>query len=66
MLHSGQTDPTPSKSSHGESGSIMALEVVAIDFTLMDQASDGRESALVMADIFTKFTVAAATKNQKA
>ena len=31
--------------------------VLAIDFTKLDTASDGREKVLVMADVFTKYTL---------
>ena len=43
-----------------------ALEVLAIDFTLLEPSSDGRENTLVMTDAFTKYTCAVPTKNQKA
>lgn len=42
------------------------LEVVAMDFTLMEKATDGRENVLVLTDVFTKFTVAIPSKDQKA
>ena len=42
------------------------LEVLAIDYTLLEKSSDGRENVLVMTDIFTKFTVAVPTKDQTA
>ena len=42
------------------------LEVVAMDFLKLDQASDGKEDVLVMTDVFTKWTVAVATKDQTA
>ena len=50
-------------------GSIIAtrpLEVLAIDFTVLEPASDGRENVLVLTDVFTKYTVAVATRDQKA
>ena len=50
-------------------GSLVAhkpLEVLSIDFTLMDKASDGRENVLVLTDSFTKWTVAVATRDQQA
>ena len=50
-------------------GSLIAtrpLEVLAIDFTLLEKSSDGKENVLVMTDIFTKFTHAVPTKDQKA
>ena len=42
------------------------LDVLAIDFTVLEPASDGRENVLVITDIFTKFTQAIPTKDQKA
>ena len=39
-------------------------EILAIDFTVLEPATDGRENALVMTDIFSKFTVAVPTRNQ--
>ena len=54
---------------HTTSGHLLAsrpLEVLAIDFTKLDQASDGRENVLVMTDVFTKFTQAVPTRNQEA
>ena len=42
------------------------LEVLAIDFTLLEKSSDGKENVLVMTDIFSKFTYAVPTKDQKA
>lgn len=42
------------------------LEVVAIDFTLMDKAKDGKENVLILTDAFTKWTIAIPTKDQHA
>jgi transposase InsO family protein len=42
------------------------LEVLAIDFTFLEPASDGRENVLVMTDVFTKWTQAVPTRDQKA
>lgn len=42
------------------------LEIVAMDYTQLEKASDGRENVLVLSDVFTKFTVAVPTKDQKA
>ncbi|KAL8565848.1 hypothetical protein ACOMHN_057274 [Nucella lapillus] len=56
-------------SANTTSGHLLAsrpLEVLAIDFTKLDQASDGREDVLVMTDVFTKFTQAVPTRNQEA
>ena len=42
------------------------LKIVAMDFTVMEPAQDGRENVLVLTDMFTKFTVAVPTRNQTA
>ena len=42
------------------------LEVIAIDFTTIDKSSDGYEHLLVVTDLFTKFTQAYPTRDQKA
>ena len=50
-------------------GSVQAsrpLEVVAMDFTTLDMASNGTENVLVLTDVFTKYTVAVPTRNQRA
>ena len=39
---------------------------MSIDFITIDKGSDGRDSILVITDIFTKFTKAIATRNQSA
>ena len=41
-------------------------EVLVIDFTLLEPSSSGIESALVLTDVFTKFTRVILTKDQKA
>lgn len=42
------------------------LECIAIDYTLLEKSSDGREDVLVITDVFTKFTIAVPTRGQKA
>ncbi|XP_042079036.1 uncharacterized protein LOC121814904 [Haplochromis burtoni] len=42
------------------------LEIVAVDYTTLERATDGRENILVMTDVFTKFSQAFATQDQKA
>ena len=42
------------------------LETIAIDFTVLEPASDGRENVLVITDVFTKFTQAIPTRDQRA
>ena len=54
---------------HPPMGHLLAsrpLQILAIDFTKLDAASDGRENVLVMTDVFTKYTVAVPTRNQEA
>lgn len=42
------------------------LQLVTIDFTKMDPAQDGTENVLIITDVYSKFTVAEPTKDQKA
>jgi len=42
------------------------LEVVAMDFTLLEKGTGGFENVLVLTDVFTKYTQAVPTRNQKA
>lgn len=42
------------------------LDVLAVDFTLLESATDGRENVLVMTDVFSKYTQAIPTKDQSA
>lgn len=42
------------------------LDIVAMDFTQLEKASDGRENVLVVTDVFSKFTIAVPTRDQKA
>lgn len=41
-------------------------QIVAIDFTLLEPSRDGKENVLIMTDIFSKFTQAVPTKDQRA
>jgi len=53
---------------HTTMGSLLAaqpLEVLAVDFTVLESATDGCENVLVMTDVFTKFTHAVPTRDQK-
>lgn len=57
------------KTLHPTMGSLTAstpLEVLAIDYTLLEKSSSGHENVLVLSDVFTKFTQAITTKNQQA
>ena len=42
------------------------LEVLAIDFTLLEPDTSGIENALVLTDVFTKYTQVIPTRDQKA
>ncbi|KAG1933989.1 interleukin-1 receptor accessory protein-like 1-A [Pimephales promelas] len=42
------------------------LEVVALDFTLLERSQSGKENVLVITDVFSKFTVAVPTVDQRA
>lgn len=42
------------------------LDILAIDFTLLEPASNGLENVLVVIDVFSKFTQAIPTKDQTA
>lgn len=42
----------------------MPLEVVSVDFTVLEPARDGREDVLVITDIFTKYTITIPTRDQ--
>ena len=42
------------------------LEVLAIDFTLLEPSRSGIENAFVLTDVFTKYTQAIPAKDQKA
>ena len=54
------------KPSMGHLLKVKPLQLLAIDFTMIEKASDGRENVLTMTDAFSKFTVAIQTKYQKA
>lgn len=41
-------------------------ETLAIDFTLLEPAHDGRENVLVLTDVFSKYTLAFPTRDQRA
>ncbi|KAK2185275.1 hypothetical protein NP493_241g06095 [Ridgeia piscesae] len=51
------------KTPMGRLSATRPLEVLAIDFTVLEPSSDGRENVLVITDVFT---VAVATRNQQA
>ena len=41
-------------------------QILAIDFTLLERSQDGREHVLIMTDVFSKFTQAIPTRDQRA
>lgn len=42
------------------------IEVLAMDYTVLERSAGGYENVLVLTDMFTRFTVAVPTKNQTA
>lgn len=55
--------------SHSFMGHLLASrpnEILAIDFTLLEPSRNGYENVLVMTDVFSKFTVAVPTRDQRA
>ncbi len=62
-----------SKSSHlvarAPMGHLLASkpnQILAIDFTSLEPSSDGREHVLIMTDVFSKYTLAVPTRDQRA
>ena len=54
---------------HPSMGSMLAqkpLEILAMDFTLLEKGKGGYEHVLVLTDVFTKYTVAVPTRDEKA
>uniref|UniRef100_A0A8P4KCX1 Gypsy retrotransposon integrase-like protein 1 n=1 Tax=Dicentrarchus labrax TaxID=13489 RepID=A0A8P4KCX1_DICLA len=41
-------------------------QILAIDFSLLERSRDGREQVLIMTDVFSKFTQAVPTRDQRA
>ncbi|KAL0185385.1 hypothetical protein M9458_021082, partial [Cirrhinus mrigala] len=41
-------------------------EILAVDFTVLEPSSSGLENVLVMTDVFTKYTLAVPTRDQRA
>lgn len=41
-------------------------DILAIDFTVLEPALDGRESILIMTDVFSKYAQAIPARNQTA
>ena len=54
---------------HPAMGHLLAtkvLEVLAVDFTVLEPATNGIKNVLVITDVFTKFTRAVPTRVQRA
>lgn len=54
---------------HAAMGHLLASrpnQILAVDFTTLERASDGREHVLVMTDVFSKYTQAVPTRDQTA
>ncbi|CAG2254187.1 unnamed protein product [Mytilus edulis] len=59
-------NPLPQiQTSMGSLTATKPLQIVAIDFTLLEKSSDGRENVLIITDIFSKFTQAIPTIYRK-
>ena len=56
----------PVKTPLGHLTATRPLQIVAMDYTVLEPSSDGRENVLVLTDVFTKYTIAVATRNQRA
>lgn len=59
----------PTVQTHTPMGHLLAtkpLEVISVDFTLLEPASNGMENVLVITDVFTKYTVAVPTQDSTA
>ena len=59
----------PYVGSKTQPGSIVAngpLDLLCVDFTTMDPSKDSKENVLVLTDVFSKFSQAFVTPNQKA
>lgn len=41
-------------------------EILALDFTVLEPASNGRENVLVLTNVLSKYTQAISTKDQRA
>ena len=41
------------------------MDLMCVDFTKVDPSKDGKENILVLTDVFTKFSQAFKTPNQK-
>ena len=57
---------TKSKSFMGHLTASKPNDILAIDFTVLEPASDGRENILIMTDVFSKYVQAIPTRNQTA
>ena len=64
-----QQAKSPAIKTHQPLGQLSAtrpLQLVAMDFTFLERASDGRELVLVLTDAFTKWTIAVPVRDQSA
>ena len=67
ILRTGTTPPQPKiRAPQTPFLATRPLEVVAVDYTMLERATDGRENVLVMTDVFPKFSQAFGTQDQKA
>ena len=54
------------KTTTGHLSASQPLDTLAIDFTMLERASNGLENVLIMTDVFSKFTIAVPTRDQTA
>ena len=54
------------KTTSGHLSASRPLETLAIDFTMLERASNGMENVLIMTDVFSKYTLAVPTHDQTA
>ena len=60
-------EPTPkTKPYMSHVKAVRPLQIVAVDFTLLEKSSSGVENVLVITDVFTKYTIAVPTRDQTA
>ena len=69
QCHRCQVAKAPAQKVHRPPGHLNAnypLETIAMDFTQVERSSDGRDTILVITDVFSKWTMAIPVKDQTA
>lgn len=62
----GKEEGVRAKNRLGTAEASKPWQVLAMDFTLVDPAWDGKENVLIVTDVFSKFALAFLTKNERA